>query len=211
MRSSSASGIGLASFAMSRRIVFLRGGLEGAGLRVRDERVVPLWVASARRVEIEKGEAVEAFGVASTGADRKADGHVSETERHAVRADARCSVDDESSDCGAAAGGEPSGEGADERVRNDCGTLEAGELGNTGEPVTEGAGIETGKWSGLAEPGHVGHHDAVVARQTGEHRCPHGAPAFDGAVQQQESGAAAAGFDDGGGHAAHIDRAGGDR
>ncbi len=93
---------------------------------------------------------------------------------------------------------------------DDRGTLEAGELGNPGEPLAEGAGIEMGNWSGLAEPGHVGHHDAVVARQTGEHRCPHGAPAFDAAVEQQQSGAASR-FDDGGGHAVHVDRAGGGR
>ena len=90
------------------------------------------------------------------------------------------------------------------------GTLEAGVLGNAGEPAAEGIDIEMGERSGLAEAGDVGHHDPVVPRQTGDDRGPHGAAAFDATVEQQE-GWAVAGLDDGGGYAVDVDGAGGGR
>ena len=168
MRSSSASGMGLVSVGDEPAHGLLDVGIAGAGSRVGLEGVVPVRIALAGGVEVEQGEAIEAFGVARGGADREPDGDVAETQRHAVRADAGGCIDDEPSDGGAAAGGEPGGEAADEGVGDDGGTLEAGVLGNAGEPAAEGVDIEMGDRSGLAEAGDVGHHDPVVPRQTGD-------------------------------------------
>ena len=84
--------------------------------------------------------------------------------------------------------------------------VEAGLLGNAGEPAAEGLGVETVERRRLAEAGDVGGDNSMVSGELCEHGCPHGAATLDAAVEQQQRWAVT-GFDDGGGHARDIDRA----
>ena len=54
-------------------------GIAGPGSRVGLEGVVPVRIALVGGVEVEQGEAIEAFGVAAGGTDRESDGDVAET------------------------------------------------------------------------------------------------------------------------------------
>jgi hypothetical protein len=153
---------------------------------IRAEGVQPLRVLPPGLVEIEERPAIESLRVALGGAQSEPDCHDAESERHAVPADPRRSVDHQPAHEIAMRDCEPRGEAAVQGVRDHGGLLLARRAEQLAEPVGECHVGQAGDRLGLPQTGNIGDDDAVALGKPGDHGRPVHAAALDPAVQQDE-------------------------
>ncbi len=107
----------------------------GPGQGVAGKGGEPLVVAATGGVEVEQGEAVEAFGVACRRPHGEAHGDDSQPDGHPVRPDAGSGVDDQTLEQLAVACGEAGRQAAEQRVGDDDRRLRTGQTEQLGEPA----------------------------------------------------------------------------
>ena len=127
--------------------------------------------------------------------------------RHPVRPDARCPVENEPADQIRAPRRETSREAANQRVGDERGPIETRLQDDAVDPAGERVDVQIRCRCRLAEPGDVGHNHVIRQGELGEHRRPHCATTLDPPVEEDQRWTISE-LDDGRGQAIHLEHSG---